>query len=138
LNAVASLAGSRACVPNRELGPIDRIDRNERMEVRWDYDRTSSFEPSERCHLDYGYAVTSHSSQGQTAGRVLVHLETGRASEKVVNQRLTYVAVSCGQYDVRIYTDDKAKLARVLDRDVSHRSPLESTRRARISPDRES
>ena len=75
---------------------------------------------------------------GQTAGRILVHVETERASEKLVNQRLAYVAVSRGQYDVRIYTDDKAKLARVLDRDVSHRSPLESTRRARISPDRES
>jgi ATP-dependent exoDNAse (exonuclease V) alpha subunit len=45
--------------------------------------RTSSFEASERRHLDYGYAVTSHSSQGQTAGRVLVHVETARASEKL-------------------------------------------------------
>jgi hypothetical protein len=54
-----------------------------------------------------------------------VHVETERASEKLVNQRLAYVAVSCGQYDVRIYTDDKVKLARALDRDASHRSALE-------------
>ena len=114
-------------VANRELGTIDRIDANGRMEVRWDSARTSSFEASERRHLDYGYAVTSHSSQGQTAGRVLVHVETERASEKLVNQRLAYVAVSHGQYDARIYTDDKVKLARSLDRDVSHRSALEST-----------
>jgi len=65
--------------------------------------------------------------QGQTAGRVLVHVETGRASEKLVNQRLAYVAVSRGQYDARIYTDDKVKLARALGRDVSHRSALERT-----------
>jgi ATP-dependent exoDNAse (exonuclease V) alpha subunit len=77
--------------------------------------------------LDYGYAVTSHSSQGQTAGRVLVHVDTERTSEKLVNQRLAYVAVSRGQYDARIYTDDKVKLARALDRDVSHRSALERT-----------
>jgi ATP-dependent exoDNAse (exonuclease V) alpha subunit len=95
------------------------------MEVQWDSGRTSSFEPSERRHLDYGYAVTSHSSQGKTAGRVLVHVETDRASEKLVNQRLAYVAVSRGQYDARIYTDDKDKLARTLNRDVSHRSALE-------------
>ncbi len=101
-------------VPNRELGTIERIDTNGRMEVRWDSGRTSSFEASERRHLDYGYAVTSHSSQGQTAGRVLVHVETDRASEKLVNQRLAYVAVSRGQYDARIYTDDKVKLARAL------------------------
>ena len=27
-------------------------------------------------HLDHGYAVTSHSSQGQTADRVLIHADT--------------------------------------------------------------
>jgi hypothetical protein len=37
------------------------------------------------------------------------------------------VALSRGQYDARMYTDDKAKLARALDRDGSHRSALEST-----------
>ncbi len=97
-------------VPNRELGTVERVDRKGQMDVRWDSGRISSFEPSERRHLDYGYAVTSHSSQGQTAGRVLVHIDTERASEKLVNQRLAYVAVSRGQYDARIYTDDKSKL----------------------------
>lgn len=116
-------------VPNRELGTIERIEANGRTEIRWDSDRTSSFEAGERRHLDYGYAVTSHSSQGQTAGRVLVHVDTDRASEKLVNQRLAYVAVSRGQYDARIYTDDKVKLTRALDRDVSHRSALERTPR---------
>jgi ATP-dependent exoDNAse (exonuclease V) alpha subunit len=115
-------------VPNRELGTIERIDANGRMEVKWDSGRTSSSEAGERRHLDYGYAVTSHSSQGQTAARVLVHVETERADEKLVNQRLAYVAVSRGQYDARIYTDDKAKLARALSRDVSHRSALEYDR----------
>jgi hypothetical protein len=28
--------------------------------------------------------------------------------------------VSRGQYDARLYTDDKVKLARALERDVSH------------------
>jgi ATP-dependent exoDNAse (exonuclease V) alpha subunit len=114
-------------VPNRELGTIKRIDTTGRMEIRWDSGRTSAFDAGDRRHLDYGYAVTSHSSQGQTAGRVLVHVETARASEKVVNQRFAYVAVSRGQYDARIYTDDKVGLARALDRDVSHPSALERT-----------
>jgi hypothetical protein len=57
----------------------------------------------------------------------LVHVETTRASEKLVNQQFAYVAVSRGQDDARIYTDDKIKLARALDRDVSHRSALERT-----------
>jgi ATP-dependent exoDNAse (exonuclease V) alpha subunit len=126
-------------VPNRELGTIERIDTTERMEIRWDSGRASSLHAGQRRHLDYGYAVTSHSSQGQTAGRVLVHVETAHASEKLVNQRLAYVAVSRGQYDARIYTDDKVGLARVLDRDVSHRSALEGTpvQPSRQSSDRE-
>jgi conjugative relaxase-like TrwC/TraI family protein len=114
-------------VPNRELGTVERVHTNGRMDVQWDSGRTSSFEPHERRHLDYGYAMTSHSSQGQTAGRVVVHVETERASEKLVNQRLAYVALSRGQHDARIYTDDKVKLTRALDRDVSHRSALEKS-----------
>jgi hypothetical protein len=126
-------------VPNRELGTVERIDASARMEIRRDSGRASSFDAAERRHLDYGYAVTSHSSQGQTAGRVLVHVETQRASEKLVNQRLAYVAVSRGQYDARIYTDDKVKLARALDRDVSHRCALETSpvQPSRQSGDRE-
>ncbi len=125
---VQMTAPDRECgVPNRELGTFEGTEANGRMEIRWDSGRTSSFGSGERCHLDYGYAVTSHSSQGQTAGRVLVHVETERASEKLVNRRLAYVAISRGQYDARIYTDDKAKLARALGRDVSHQSALERT-----------
>ena len=84
---VQSTAPDRARdVANRELGRIERIDPNGRMEIRWDSGRTSSFEASERRHPDYGYAMTSHSSQGQTVDRVLVHVETAHAGEKLVNQ----------------------------------------------------
>ena len=76
-------------------------------------------------HLDYGYAVTSHSSQGQTADRVLVHVDTDRAGEQLVNRRLAYVAVSRGRHDAQIYTNDKAHLAQALSRDVAHRSAME-------------
>ena len=64
-----------------------------------------------------------------------MHVETERASEKLVNQRLAYVAVSRGQDDARIYTDDTVKLARALDRGVSHRCALETTP---VQPSRQS
>lgn len=112
-------------VANRELGTIEHVERSGRLQIRLDSGRTAAFEPGERRHLDYGYAVTSHSSQGQTADRVLVHVETDRARERLVNRRLAYVAVSRGRYDARLYTDDKGKLTRALDRDVSHRSAIE-------------
>ena len=51
----------------------------------------------------------------------------GSGWRRLDDARLAYVAVSRGQYDARIYTDNKVKLARALDRDVSHRSALERT-----------
>jgi ATP-dependent exoDNAse (exonuclease V) alpha subunit len=57
--------------------------------------------------------------------RVLVHVDTEQAGEKLVNRRLAYVAISRGRYDAQIYTNDKGHLAEQLSRDVSHRSAME-------------
>ena len=98
------------------------------LRLRLDSGRTVALNLREHPHLDYGYAVTSHSSQGQTADRVLVHIDLERAGEQLVNRRLAYVAISRGRYDAQIYTNDKAQLAAALDRDVSHRAAIELTR----------
>src|SRR2546426_8207516 len=90
--------------------------------------RTITLNIKDNPHLDYGYAVTSHSSQGQTADRVLVHVDTEQAGERLVNRRLAYVAVSRGRYDAQVYTNDKGQLAEQLARDVSHRSAIEANR----------
>ena len=111
---------------NRELGTINSIDADA-VRVRLDSGRSVTFPTSSRLHLDHGYAVTSHSSQGQTADRVLVHIDTDRGREQLVNRRLAYVAISRGRYDAQIYTNDKARLATVVDRDVTRRSAVEIT-----------
>jgi conjugative relaxase-like TrwC/TraI family protein len=115
-------------IANRELGTIDKADDRGNLQVRLDSGRTLAFNVRENPHLDYGYAVTSHSSQGQTAERVLVHVDTERAGEKLVNRRLAYVAVSRGRYDAQLYTNDKTHLTKQLSRDVSHRSAIEPSR----------
>jgi len=74
------------------------------------------FNIREHPHLDYGYAVTGHSSQGQTADRVLVHVDTQQS--ELVNNRLAYVSLSRGRYDAQIYTDNRGELARDLSRDL--------------------
>jgi ATP-dependent exoDNAse (exonuclease V) alpha subunit len=112
-------------VANRELGSIETIDRKGHLQVRLDGGRTVAFTLKDHPHLDHGYAVTSHSSQGQTADRVLVHIDTDRAGEQLVNRRLAYVAVSRGRHDAQIYTNDNAHLAGMLSRDVAHRSAME-------------
>jgi hypothetical protein len=77
-------------------------------------------------HLDYGYAVTSHSSQGLTADRVLVHVDTEAAHENLVNARLGYVSVSRARDDAQIYTNDAASLSEALSRDVSKPTALDA------------
>ena len=96
--------------------------------LRLDSGRSVTFNLRENPHLDYGYAVTSHSSQGQTADRALVNVDTEQAEEKLVNRRLAYVAVSRGRYDAQICTNDKAQPAEGLGRDVSHRTASEACR----------
>jgi conjugative relaxase-like TrwC/TraI family protein len=112
-------------VANRELGTIEKMDAHGNLQLRMDSGRSVAFNVKEHPHLDHGYAVTSHSSQGQTADRVLVHVDTEQAGEKLVNRRLAYVAVSRGRYDAQLYTNDKGHLTEQLSRDVSHRSAVE-------------
>ncbi|MGC2090074.1 MAG: ATP-binding domain-containing protein, partial [Candidatus Acidiferrales bacterium] len=114
-------------IANRELGTIEQIDARGNIQVRLDSSRAVKFNICENRHLDHGYAVTSHSSQGQTADRVLIHVDTESAGEKLINRRLAYVAVSRGRYDAQIYTNDKAHLVDQLSRDVAHRSAIESS-----------
>jgi hypothetical protein len=49
--------------------------------------------------------AVSHSSQGQGADRVLIHVGTDNR-ELLVNNRFAYVSVSRGQYDAHIYTNE--------------------------------
>jgi conjugative relaxase-like TrwC/TraI family protein len=112
-------------IANRELGTIGKIGPNGDLQIRMDSGCTVAFNIRDNPHLDHGYAVTSHSSQGQTADRVLVHVDAEQG-EKLVNQRLAYVAISRGRYDAQIYTNDKSQLADGLARDVSHRTAIEA------------
>jgi ATP-dependent exoDNAse (exonuclease V) alpha subunit len=60
------------------------------------------------------YAVTSHSSLGQTADLVLIHVDTEKGAKDLLNNRMAYVAVSRGAYDAQIFTNDREKLGAAL------------------------
>ena len=107
-------------VANRELGTIGSIDGDGRLNLKLDNGRAIELDPNRHMHLDYGYAVTSHSSQGQTADRVLIHVDTELGAKDLLNSRMAYVAVSRGTYDAQIFTNDAAALGQQLSRDVSH------------------
>jgi conjugative relaxase-like TrwC/TraI family protein len=106
-------------VANRELGTIERLDESGKIGIHTDSGRHLEFNVKDHPHLDYGYAVTSHSSQGQTADRVLVHVDT-ELGEQLVNERMAYVSVSRARYDAHIYTNDQTELAHDLSREATH------------------
>jgi len=47
--------------------------------------REVQLDPRQHPHLDHGYAVTSHSSQGQTAERVLINVDTELPAKDLLN-----------------------------------------------------
>jgi ATP-dependent exoDNAse (exonuclease V) alpha subunit len=106
-------------IANRELGVIAGIDDGGRLTLKMDSGRAFKIDPNKHPHLDWGYAMTSHSSQGQTADRVLIHVDTELAAKDLLNNRMAYVGVSRGAFDAQIFTNDREKLPTALGHDIS-------------------
>jgi ATP-dependent exoDNAse (exonuclease V) alpha subunit len=107
---------------NRELGKIERIDSSGNIDIRTDSGKTATIRGDHK-HLDHGYAVTSHSAQGVTADRVVVHAESGQ-SAALVNQRFAYVAGSRMREGLDVYTDNSHQLASSLNRQFDKTAAL--------------
>ena len=120
-------------VSNRDMGTIERIDSNQ-ISVKMDgaKERTVTFDAAQMRHFDHGYAVTSHSSQGLTADRVLVNMDT-KVHPELINTRFAYVSVSRASEDVRIYTNDVAVLSERLSTDVTKTSAVD-LQKAQVEP----
>jgi len=95
-------------ISNRELGTIEQLSERQ-MRVHLDSGKCIEFSPHTERHFDHGYAVTSHSSQGLTADRVLVHVDTAHAHHDLINTRMAHVSVSRDRCDPHIYTNDARK-----------------------------
>ena len=112
-------------VANRDMAAIETIHADGRLFVRLDNNRLIEFNPNEHRHFDHGYAVTSHSSQGLTAERVLVHADTN-VHPDLLNARFGYVSISRASHGATVFTDNMAKLVPQLGADVSKTSALET------------
>lgn len=112
-------------VANRDLGTIQHIGGDGKISVRMDggKDRMVRFDANSMRHLDHGYAVTSHSSQGLTSQRVLVNIDT-EVHPELINARYAYVSVSRASHDAQVFTNDASNLAERLSTDVSKTSAL--------------
>ena len=116
-------------VANRELATVEKID-GPLLTVRTDGEkaRVLTFDVNQMRHIDHGYAVTSHSSQGLTADRVLINMDTS-AHADLINTRFAYVSVSRASHDVQIYTNDAAALGQRLSSDVTKTSAVDFQQR---------
>jgi conjugative relaxase-like TrwC/TraI family protein len=119
-------------VANRDLGVIESVVSDGYVTVRLDNNRRIEFNATEHRHFDHGYAVTSHSSQGLTAERVLVNADTG-VHPDLLNSRFGYVAISRASHGAILFTDNMTRLNPLLSADVSKTSALEVSQTHSIS-----
>ena len=113
-------------IANRQTGTLERVSENGDAVMRMDKDdRRVRFNLDEMKHLDYGYAVTSFSSQGATVEKVLINVETQNSRvRKLIDQRFAYVAVSRAETDTQVFTDSGDKLAPALARQQDKQQAL--------------
>ncbi|QRM19934.1 relaxase domain-containing protein [Dechloromonas sp. TW-R-39-2] len=74
--------------------------------------------------LDYGYAATGHSAQGLGAKRVL--LERSSAC-RTASQREFYTDVTRVKQELKVYTDDRAKLGKAVQKQTDKHQALEQS-----------
>jgi conjugative relaxase-like TrwC/TraI family protein len=115
-----------AGLANRELGKVERVDPSGDMKLRMDSGRTVTIAADKPAHLDHGYAVTSHSAQGATADKVIVHAESSQ-SAALVNERFAYVAGSRMREGLDVYTDNSQGLTASLERQFDKTAALRGT-----------
>jgi conjugative relaxase-like TrwC/TraI family protein len=111
-------------VANRDIGTVVSLEDGQ-MTLRMDGKsaRTVTFNTAEFRQFDHGYAVTSHSSQGLTADRVLAHIDTD-SSQSLINNRLAYVAISRASDDAHVYTNNAETLGERLASDITKTAAL--------------
>ena len=110
-------------VANRDLGTVQQINQDGMLTVKMDNGKSVSFDSNQMRHYDHGYAVTSHSSQGLTADRVLINIDSN-IHPQLINDRFAYVAVSRASLDAQVYTDAAPSLTAALSHTVGKTSAL--------------
>jgi conjugative relaxase-like TrwC/TraI family protein len=121
----------RRHIANGEFATIIELD-HERGKVRFDNQRELELPMAKLRHVDHGYAVTSHSSQGATVDRVIVNADSMR-SAKLVNQKQLYVSLSRAREDVQVFTDDLSTLQRAAARNPNKKAAMEVVKPAPVT-----
>ncbi len=85
-------------ITNGTTGILERITHNgERVVVRLDKETTAHFTIKDYDQLSYGYALTTHKSQGQTVDFALV------VASRTMDAKGLYVAMTRHRYDAHLF-----------------------------------
>jgi ATP-dependent exoDNAse (exonuclease V) alpha subunit len=119
---MAGKSGSQAV--NGELDVIRKIEGC-KFDIETESGRQVTVDVLKFRHLDHGYAVTSHSSQGQTVDRVIINADT-RETPMLLNRRMAYIALTRAREDGLIFTNSATELSAALDRRRDKEMAIES------------
>jgi ATP-dependent exoDNAse (exonuclease V) alpha subunit len=113
-------------VSGRDLGTVQHIDEHGNLSVKLDDSgRTVAWNVNTNKHIDYAYAMTSHSSQGATVDRALIHIDTGDSRVRaLIDETLAYVATSRPRHDAQIFTDNADQLVAALSKQHENATAL--------------
>lgn len=94
-------------VRNGERGKTTNCD-NRYLTVELEDKRIIKIDTEKYKHIDYGYALTTYKSQGQTYNKVVIEADTSVPT--LNDMRNQYVNITRAREDVKIFTDDKKYL----------------------------
>ena len=119
---------NRRNIANGEFAPVTAIGAGEAtIRFQGKQNRELTLPLSAMRHVDYGYTVTSFSSQGSTVDRVIVNDDSMRSS-RLVNREQLYVSISRGRIDARVYTNDAEALRLAVTRDPKKEVALDAVK----------
>jgi conjugative relaxase-like TrwC/TraI family protein len=81
--------------------------------------QTVSLDGKQALNIDYNYAKTTFSAQGQTAERVLYHVQS--TSTNLMNQRDFYVGLSRATTEINVVTDSKRDLSDLIEKSTGEK-----------------
>jgi ATP-dependent exoDNAse (exonuclease V) alpha subunit len=113
-------------VTTRDTGTVRELDAAGNVRVELDGSkRQVQFNLQRNRHIDHAYSMTSHSAQSMTVNRSLLNVDTSDLRLRgLLNDVFAYVAGSRPEYDLQIFADNAAELARVLGRQNEEQKAL--------------
>ena len=108
---------------NAELAQVLSIQPEEQTAQVLVHGRVQTIELDRDRHWEHAYVSTVHAAQGRTADRLFLHLDTSQGH--LLGHESWYVGISRARSELRIFTDDAAKLPPGIARSLEQESALE-------------